>query len=340
MKLFKQKARKILSKIVTAIFLFPFPKLRRDVKRVIMHGGLILDTLWKYRHGEPEHFKYELSLLLCARNEGKNIAEWIEYHLLHGVEHFYIYDNDSEDNTRQVLLPYIERGLVTMISFHGRGQQVAMYRDAIMKFRDETRWMGITDCDEFFFLRDGRRLIDFIRGYEDFSQILVHWVLYGSSGRRERGEGLVIERFRMHATGPTALTKAILNPRRVLEIGVHSSHVLGNSCNETKKAVCHIRDYNEETPVANLIRLNHYCIKSWEEFLEKRSRGDVALQQNCPSQKCSEAFFQSMDINDVVDSPSLMDPYAKQIRMALGMSVADSQDGADAEPKYENAAAV
>ena len=324
MKFFKQKVRKIFAKIITAIFLFPFPKLRRDVKRALQSGGLILDTIWRYRHGEPKTFKYNLSLLLCVRDEGRNLAEWIEYHLLQGVEHFYIYDNDSKDDTQQVLLPYVERGLVSLIPFTGRGQQVAMYRDAIMKFRDETRWLGIIDCDEFFFLKNGQRLADFIRGYEGFSQLLVHWVFYGSSGRRERGEGLVVERFRMHAQKPSSITKAILNPRKVFVLGVHSSRVIGDSCNETKKAV-HLSYVdgilccNEEPPVANLICLNHYCVKSWEEFLEKRARGNVVLPLDAPSAKCSEEFFKSADYNDVTDPPELMDPYAEKIRTALGM---------------------
>ena len=324
MRLLKQKVRKLLAKIVTSILLFPFPTLRRDVKRALQSGGLILDTMWKYRLGEPEKFKYNLSLLICVRDESKNIAEWLEYHLLQGVEHFYIYDNDSEDDTRQVLLPYVERGLVSLIPFHGRGQQVAMYRDGIKKFRDETRWLGIIDCDEFFFLQNGQKLADFIREYEDFSQLLVHWVFYGSSGRRERGEGLVIERFRMHAQKPSNLTKSILNPRKVLVVGVHASHVIGDSCKETKKKVPHRYDngilcYGEGAPVADLIRINHYCIKSYEEFMEKRARGDVIVSQGGPSAKCSDEFFQSVDCNDVTDPPEFMDPFAAKIRTALGM---------------------
>ena len=82
MRLLKQKVRKLLAKIVTSILLFPFPTLRRDVKRALQSGGLILDTMWKYRLGEPEKFKYNLSLLICVRDESKNIAEWLEYHLL------------------------------------------------------------------------------------------------------------------------------------------------------------------------------------------------------------------------------------------------------------------
>ncbi len=35
------------------------------------------------------------------RDEADAIVEWIEYHALLGVEHFYVYDNNSRDGLRQ-----------------------------------------------------------------------------------------------------------------------------------------------------------------------------------------------------------------------------------------------
>ena len=49
------------------------------------------------------------------KNEGGSLAEWLEYHLRVGIEHFYLYDNNSNDGTRRVLQPYIDRGLVTLV---------------------------------------------------------------------------------------------------------------------------------------------------------------------------------------------------------------------------------
>ena len=43
----------------------------------------------------------------CARvrNEGPYLREWLEFHLLTGMSHFYIFDDASSDNTRDVLGP-------------------------------------------------------------------------------------------------------------------------------------------------------------------------------------------------------------------------------------------
>ena len=41
--------------------------------------------------------------------------QWIEYHRLLGVEHFYIYDNNSEDAILARLQGYMDAGVVTYI---------------------------------------------------------------------------------------------------------------------------------------------------------------------------------------------------------------------------------
>ncbi len=53
---------------------------------------------------------------VCAifKNESVFLKEWLEYHLLIGVEHFYLYNNFSEDNYQDILAPYIEKGQVTL----------------------------------------------------------------------------------------------------------------------------------------------------------------------------------------------------------------------------------
>ena len=36
-----------------------------------------------------------LSLCLICKDENDYLAEWLDYHILAGVERFYIYDDDS-----------------------------------------------------------------------------------------------------------------------------------------------------------------------------------------------------------------------------------------------------
>ena len=50
-------------------------------------------------------FLYDLAVVAIFKNEGRYLDEWLAYHLLAGVEHFYLYNNDSSDNYKEVLAP-------------------------------------------------------------------------------------------------------------------------------------------------------------------------------------------------------------------------------------------
>ena len=55
-------------------------------------------------------------LAACAifKDEGPYLAEWLEFHLLVGFEHLFLYDNRSEDDFAQVLARYVAEGAVTL----------------------------------------------------------------------------------------------------------------------------------------------------------------------------------------------------------------------------------
>ena len=44
-----------------------------------------------------------LSLCLICKDENDYLAEWLDYHILMGVERFYIYDNESQVSLRETL---------------------------------------------------------------------------------------------------------------------------------------------------------------------------------------------------------------------------------------------
>jgi hypothetical protein len=68
-----------------------------------------------------------LAMAAIVKNEGRYLREWIEFHRLMGVEHFYIYDNGSTDNTPEILEPYVRTGLVTATAWPGQVQQLLAY---------------------------------------------------------------------------------------------------------------------------------------------------------------------------------------------------------------------
>ena len=69
------------------------------------------------RSSAPEVY---LAIGMIYRNEAPYLAEWLEFHRLVGVERFYLYDNESEDDHLEVLAPYIEEGIVEVHEWPGR----------------------------------------------------------------------------------------------------------------------------------------------------------------------------------------------------------------------------
>ena len=55
-----------------------------------------------------------LSIGAIFKNEEMVIKEWIDHHLFHGVEHFYLINDNSTDASEVVLQPYLARGLITL----------------------------------------------------------------------------------------------------------------------------------------------------------------------------------------------------------------------------------
>ena len=66
---------------------------------------------------DKREMKYRLSLCLIFKNEAPFLKEWIDYHTIVGVDHFYLYNNNSDDNYKEVLEPYIRQGIVTLIEW-------------------------------------------------------------------------------------------------------------------------------------------------------------------------------------------------------------------------------
>ncbi len=56
--------------------------------------------------GKQPAKKHFLSVCAIFKNEGRFLKEWLDYYLLAGVDHFYLYDNGSDDDGVAVLKRY------------------------------------------------------------------------------------------------------------------------------------------------------------------------------------------------------------------------------------------
>jgi len=131
--------------------------------------------------------KYTLSICALFTDEAKHLKEWIEYHRLIGVDHFYLYNNNSNDSFLKTLIPYIENNLVTLsywpdhykklygeeVQHWSLSTQVTAYENAIALRKHETEWLICADVNEFLAIPNQEDLLDILQQYAEYPGILL-----------------------------------------------------------------------------------------------------------------------------------------------------------------------
>ncbi len=133
-------------------------------------------------------YTYDLSICAMFKDEAPILEEWIEYHRMLGVEHFYLYNDRSTDNFQKVLEPYIIEGFVELFDWHREGNlhkphQNRAHCDGLRRARGKSKWVAFVDIDEFIVPGRYDNILDLLHKYEDECVALsMYWQLFGTSG--------------------------------------------------------------------------------------------------------------------------------------------------------------
>lgn len=241
-----------------------------------------------------------LSIAVIARGEAPYVWEWAKYHLGMGVDHIYYYDNDPNPAAAS-LLSHTFFKYVTVLSFKGDTQQTNMTMHALNTFRHATRWLAFIDVDEFLVPLKTDNLKLFLEPYERYSAVCPHWRIFGSNGRKSFEPIPVIERFTKRAREVDRHIKSIVDPTRTFRwVTVHKYTHCSPAVDEHSNPIPETES-RPEPATADLIQLNHYATKSYEECLERRNRprADIAAVHEMPR------FFEAHDKNEVEDTVAL-----------------------------------
>ena len=228
--------------------------------------------------------KYDLSICAIFKNEAPYLKEWIEFHKIQGVKHFYLYNNNSADYFQRVLAPYIEKKEVTLTDWkyeYSRGGyrdwlaiQRKAYNDCLQKYGKDNDWIAFIDLDEFLFCLDGTKLSVFLKNYDQFGGLLVNWLLFGTSGVNTIPTNkLMIEmlnRCSQKMIPRNSWAKSIVQPKHTREVcNAHMFYYKEgfHAVNEDGKRV----DGRGKTVIANdKIRINHYWTRTKKHFREHK----------------------------------------------------------------------
>lgn len=217
-----------------------------------------------------------LSLCLVARDEDPYIDEIICYYKLMGVEKFYIYDNQSKIPLSETLKKYGD--LVNVINAPGQAIQMSAYTSCVYNFKNDTKWLLVVDADEFIVPKEKDTISEILTDYEKqgIGGLGINWQIFGSNGNIGKPDGLVVENYTY------AMPKNHIESRHIKTclLMEHTQSAGGDPHSFIYKPgyTCVSENYEPIkgpfTPhSSNKIGLNHYCLKSLDEWkINKLSR--------------------------------------------------------------------
>jgi len=137
--------------------------------------------------------KSALGVVTMFRNEEPYLVEWIEYHRLVGVDHFWLYDNGSTDDGLRRLQPYIAKGVVELTPWPTEDnpprrreriiRQLNAAKDGFRRASGKVEWVAHIDVDEFFLPMQGHDVPACLkRHFSEASGVYVNWRMFGTSG--------------------------------------------------------------------------------------------------------------------------------------------------------------
>jgi hypothetical protein len=275
-----------------------------------------------------------LAAVAIAKNEGPYLVEWLEFHRLVGVDHIYIYDNGSTDQTHAILAAYMSAGFVTLTPWASFDANVVpqyqAYAHCLSNFGRFWRWMVFIDIDEFVFPMQASSLHDVLPAYDDLPALTLPWHMFGSSGHKARPNGLVIENYTRRARIPSSVGdsdlikwKTIVDPTWVK--GVTSPHMF--LLKDGRKGAFDehrtwVNKSERAKQASSILRLNHYFTKSEEELAAKIAKGSACrLPTDARGKDWAVVRAASIDADIVEDTAILrfVDPLRQRIAGDAGV---------------------
>ncbi|MCL2797021.1 MAG: glycosyltransferase family 92 protein [Firmicutes bacterium] len=225
-------------------------------------------------------FEYYCSICLIIRDENEYLEDWLNWHSVHGVDHFYIYDHGSKQPVTEVIksLGAKLQNKITIVDWGGShvSAQVEAYNDCLQRFGKESRWLGFISVDEYVVLKNGKLLPELLEGFEEYAGLFIAWVMYGADGQLKKSELPLMRRFLTESLSKASagLGKVFVQSVLMKDMVIHNGHpVEGFTVVDENKSPLQTAHLWKENTTTNTICINHYFTKSYEEWIEKLQRG-------------------------------------------------------------------
>jgi hypothetical protein len=265
---------------------------------------------------EPEHRPHHLAIGTMFRDEARFLREWIEYHLMVGVDHFFLLQNDDPTAdeyraARDVLEPYCRLGLVTLALHADRTPdwQLLGWERLLRRYGPLCDWMAFIDLDVFMVPMKGDSVVAIVDLCDRpaVAGLAAHYCTFGDSGLAET-PALQIESFVRRApldAAPNWSVNYIVRPGRIARVTAQGCNMPVDGCAivNTDWEVVPPNSGKRKGPM-DVLRLNHYSVRSRADWERKVARGwpEAAAQWTDPNHAHRDHKLAMLNRNDEHDA--------------------------------------
>lgn len=228
-----------------------------------------------------EPLSIRISLVVLVRNELPYLAQWIDWHVSQGFDHFMVIDNESQDGIGEYLQPLIRSGMVDLLLQEScpNLQQIA-YGKAL-RHPSIGEVAVFIDADEFICSDSGtpRQVLESLFSDPSVSAVRLNWrVRHEAVDSVMQSVGELQSRFRHGYWHPCVKTASRVS--HVIRQDIHAAHVVGRQVDSRgeqatyvdhdRSEVEHVTPYTEpmEGPA---IWVDHYMHLTASEFLRRKA---------------------------------------------------------------------
>lgn len=258
----------------------------------------------------------------CMKDEGPFILEWLAWHRTIGVSDFVVFTNDCTDGTDLILDRLQDMGQLlhlpnpAITAGHSAYQPAALnYAHGLKAMREADFFMSM-DVDEFINIRVGEgHLKDLLQMTGPFDVLSMSEVNHGANGQEHYQEGWLLDLFPAHQSTTPGFRKArrgvkslVWLSEKVERLRNHRPDMFndrgplrwldGSGRDQTTLPADRGENGLDCRGTYDLVRLEHFALRSLDSYLAKMHRGDVVIADK----KVSRTYWRTRNKNEEISN--------------------------------------
>lgn len=279
----KKKVKKYIIKFLFIIYLFFMLAYLKKIKLEEPFEKKIRTIITKDKKNSLNYFACFVGI---ARLENLYARELIEHYISIGFDKFYIGDHNSlnYEPLSDVLKDYIDKGILDIIDLRDQEVHQIDFNNYIFNAKKNVcKWLSFFDFDEFLEFNDKNMNIKTYLSKEEFNKcdtILIHWLSFFDNDLVHYDKRPVKERFTKpnYNNFENNYHKSIVRGKNYssenLFHNVHQPNISLVKFCDAEGNIENFRDGYLGIPKFKYCHLNHYSMKTIEEFLRKFKIGN------------------------------------------------------------------